>query len=207
MTCLPGVATVRGALSNLRSLVKYQGPDHARLLLGHEENKAFKIFEKNPSVISNGNGVKSLGHKIVLLLPVSVLSPGFCPHICQIVLTNLSDNLHQTCSFTPFMTVCKYWIWGCPYPTKQFEIYTFHCDTNIVWLTLTFITARAVLFLIFIYFFCQIYPGIHKGIWYLNSSTSGRCGNFYSVKADILGVTTTVWGTLGKHGHNSPNGN
>ena len=49
MTWLPGVATVRGALSNLLSLVKDQGPDHARLLMGHEENKALKIFEKKPS--------------------------------------------------------------------------------------------------------------------------------------------------------------
>ena len=56
-------------------------------------------------------------------------------------------------------------------------------------------------------FFCQIHPGIHKGIRYFNSSTSGRCGNFYSVKPDILGVTTTIWPPLGKHEHNSSNGN
>ena len=48
MTWLPGVATVQGALCNLLSLVKDQGPDHARLLLGHEENKVLKIFEKTP---------------------------------------------------------------------------------------------------------------------------------------------------------------
>ena len=35
-----------GALSILLSLVKVQGPDNARLLLRHGENKALKVFEK-----------------------------------------------------------------------------------------------------------------------------------------------------------------
>ena len=91
----------------------------------------------------------------------------FCPYICQIVLTNLSDNSHQTCSFTPYMTICKYWIWGCPYPHKAVLDYTFHCNTNLVWLTLTFITAKTSLFLsLFIFFAKYILASIKAfGTW------------------------------------------
>ena len=131
-------------------------------------------------------------------------------YICLIVSTNLITHTKHV-----GMTVCKYGIYGDfliqQGSWKLFYIYTFHCDTNVVWLTLTFITIRTILCLfLFVYlfiYFAQLHPGIHKGIQYLSSLTSGRCGNFYSVKPVILGVTTTIWRPLGKHEHNSPNGN
>ena len=97
----------------------------------------------------------------------------FCTNICQIVLTNLSDNSHQTLSFTPLMGVNIEYEDVKLNPQGTFRIYTF-----LVWLTLTFITAGTAFFLsLFIYSFTYFAKYTLASIKAFGTWTHGHLGD------------------------------